>query len=89
MISAENVPTFAAVGLAAAILALLLGAYTLIEARTAGVATAGLMVAAADSDREVHAKIEALEARIAALEQAPPPAPPVEEPVEEPSEETE
>lgn len=88
MISPENVPTFAAVGLSAAILALLLGSYALIEARTAGVATAGLMQASADNDRDAQARIVALEGRIAALEQAPPPAPPVEDPAEAPAEAT-
>jgi hypothetical protein len=52
MISQENLPTFAAVGLATGILALLLASYALIEARTAGVATAGLMQATADTERE-------------------------------------
>jgi hypothetical protein len=79
MISQENLPTFAAVGLATGILALLLASYALIEARTAGVATAGLMQATADTERDTATAISALEARIAELEKAPPPAPPVEE----------
>lgn len=86
MISQENLPTFAAVGLATGILALLLGSYALIEARTAGVATAGLMQGSAEADRGAQARITELEDRIAALEQAPPPAPPIEEPAEAPVE---
>jgi hypothetical protein len=86
MISQENLPTFAAVGLATGILALLLASYALIEARTAGVATAGLMQGSAQADRDALVRIDALEARLAALEQAPPPAPPVEAPVEAPAE---
>jgi hypothetical protein len=83
MIAKENVPTFAAVGLATGILALLLGSYALIEARTAGVATAGLMKGNAGNDNAVEARIDALEQRSAELEKAPAPAPaPVEEPAE-------
>jgi hypothetical protein len=82
MISQENLPTFAAVGLATGILALLLGAYALIEARTAGVAAAGLMQATAGADKDNLARIAALERRLDELEKAPPPAPPVEEPTE-------
>ncbi len=82
MISQENLPTFAAVGLATGILALMLGSYALIEARTAGVATAGLMQRSAEADRSAQKRIAELEGRLAALEQAPPPAPPAEEPAE-------
>jgi len=88
MISQENLPTFAAVALATGILALMLGSYSLIEARTAGVATAGLMQGSADVDRAVQRQVAELERRIAALEQAPPPAPPIEEPAEVPVEAT-
>jgi hypothetical protein len=86
MISQEHLPTFTAVALATGILALLLGSFALIEARTAGVATAGLMQGSAEVDRNAQARITELEGRIAALEQAPPPAPPPEEPAEAPVE---
>ena len=88
MISSENVPTFAAVALATGILALLLGSFALIEARTAGVAAAGLMTKTANSGQAFEARIDALEGRIAELEKAPPPAPAVEEEAEEPAEAT-
>jgi outer membrane biosynthesis protein TonB len=75
MISSDNLPTFTAVSLGAAILALLLAAFALREARVAGVGAAGVMEGASTRLQDVDQKVAGMEARLVALENAPKPAP--------------
>ena len=78
MIDPEKLPTFTAVALGTGLLALLLAAVSLREARTAGVATAGLMQGTAGYHEDLDQRVKGLEARLAALEASkalPPPAP--------------
>ncbi|MFH1462766.1 MAG: hypothetical protein ABIO70_00055 [Pseudomonadota bacterium] len=83
MISSDHLPTFTAVALGAGILALLLAAFALREARVAGVGALGVMDGATSHQEQVDHQLKALEARVQALEAAPKPVPvPVEAPAE-------
>ncbi len=86
MISPEKTPTFAAVALATGILALMLGALALIEARTAGVAAAGMMHGFTGYQEKMETRVADLEAQLAELEKTPAPEPVVEPATEEPAE---